>query len=270
VLHWLRHELAWRRQLASRKRYLRRTFRNGEELVHSFVTRTPCGRAVCRDGAEVRHPPGRTGLALMLIEVWFEHVYTGPFFTPRPGDIIVDAGANIGAFSLLMARTEPACQVLAFEPFAENFTLLESNLRSAGAANVQAFQVALSGESGSCAMLDGGTRSQDHRLVEGGSGNASATIPTASFADVLARVGPGPIALFKCDIEGSEHDLFETASDADLRRAERYAIEFHNNIRPGTLDLLQRRLCDSHDLVVKAEGAKEEAGYGMLYATRKG
>lgn len=270
VLQWLRHELAWRRQLASRKRFLRRTFRNGEELLRSFVTKTACDTAVCRDGIEIRHPPGRTGLALMLIEVWFEHVYTGAFFTPRPGDTIIDAGANIGVFSLLLSRTEPSCRVFAFEPFAENFQLLQSNLLAAKADNVLPFRIALAGETGNREMLDGGKRSQDHRLAEADSSAAGASvIPTASFAEVLGQVGPGPIALFKCDIEGSEHDLFLKANDEELRRVQRYAIEYHDNIRPGTLALLQRRLGREYEVMVKADDPKDAGGYGMLYATRK-
>ena len=114
-------------------------------------------------------------------------------------------------------------------------------------------------------MTDGGERSLDHRLSA-----CSATtpgvdsVPVHSFSAVIELAG-GEIALFKLDIEGAEHDVFATAQDADLRRVARFAIEYHDNLRPGTLDLLRGRLLGSHDVSVQS-GAE---GYGMLYATRK-
>jgi hypothetical protein len=77
------------------------------------------------------------------------------------------------------------------------------------------------------------------------------------------------VALFKCDIEGSEYDLFHAAKSGDIQRVQRYAIEFHNNIRPGTLDLLRDRLSATHDLVIQSAGPDPQSGYGMLYATAK-
>jgi FkbM family methyltransferase len=267
LLNWFRRELGWRWNLALRKRYLRKYFQNGEQLIQSYISRTACDEAIGRDGVVVRHPKGRSGLAQMIMEVWFEEVYTGRFYSPSPGDIIIDAGANIGLCSILMARMQPACRVFAFEPFEENFRLLQANLASASATNVSAFQSALSGESGICEMLDGGARSQDHRLAAAAANSATA-IRTLSFAEVLKQTGSQSIALFKCDIEGSEYDLFHAARPEDIRRVQKYAIEFHNNVRSGTLELLEERLGASHELDITA-GTDPKSGYGMLYARAK-
>lgn len=72
----------------------------------------------------------------------------------------------------------------------------------------------------------------------------------------------GEIALFKCDIEGSEHDLFARAEARDLESIARFAIEYHDNLRPGTLDLIRRRLAPTHEVVTCPAG---DRGYGMLY-----
>ena len=77
------------------------------------------------------------------------------------------------------------------------------------------------------------------------------------------------MALFKCDIEGSEYDLFQSARPEDILRVQRFAIEFHNNIRPGTLDLLRDRLSATHKLVIQSAGPDPRSGYGMLYATAR-
>ncbi len=110
-------------------------------------------------------------------------------------------------------------------------------------------------------MIDGGERSQDHKAVES---DESAGIPTYTFADVLSLSGCDEIALFKCDIEGSEFSLFEASHQDDIARIRRYAIEYHDNIRPGTLPLLESKLRDTHS--IRIEPAPDH--YGMLYAVR--
>jgi FkbM family methyltransferase len=202
----------------------------------------------------------------MILEVWFDQVYTGSFYTPRPGDTIIDAGANIGLFSLLIARNFPACQIFAFEPFDENYQLLQENLASARASRVRIFPIALAGESGFGAIVDGGRRSQDHRLALTPAGGAApSAVRTCTLEEVLSMTPADPVALFKCDIEGSEHDLFRRAQRCHLQRIRRYAIEYHDVIRPGTLQLLRDQLGATHDLVVRSA----EGNYGMLYATAK-
>ena len=67
LLNRVRDALPWRLRLAMRTRYLRKAFRNGEELVRSYLTKTPCDQAVCRDGTLIRHPAGRPGLAQMTV-----------------------------------------------------------------------------------------------------------------------------------------------------------------------------------------------------------
>jgi FkbM family methyltransferase len=271
---WLtrvRDGLGWRYRLAvreaSRRRYLRKNFVNAEELLRSLSTKVACDRAICRDGLVIQHPPGRTALVQMLLEVWLEQVYTKDFYVPAAGDVVVDAGANIGLFSLLIARMCPACRVLAFEPFEENYRVLSANLAAARATGVTPTLGAVSGASGFAGMVDVGVRSQDHRL--GPSSDSAVSGPavrTFALSEILEMAGTATIALFKCDIEGSEHDVFAEATPDLLGHFERFAIEYHDNLRPGTLQLLRHRLGPSHEVRVVPDG---DYGYGMLYAVRR-
>ena len=249
-----------------RLRYLRTNFRNGDALLQSYLAGTPCDEAICTDGSVILHPPGRSGLAGMILEVWYDRVYTRSFYRPRRGDTLIDAGANIGLFSLLIARRQPACRILAFEPFAENFELLNANLASAGATSVRTFPIALGGQSGAAVMVDGGGRSQDHRLVLAADISNIAQVQTCTLKEVLAMADAESIAMFKCDIEASEHDLFADADSDLLRRVERFAIEYHDHLRAGTLELLRSRLAPTHHLRVQPS---PEGAYGMLYATAR-
>ncbi len=53
-------------------------------------------------------------------------------FPERPPARIIDAGANIGAFMLLAARTYPDVPLICYEPGADNFELLQKNASDNG------------------------------------------------------------------------------------------------------------------------------------------
>ena len=70
----------------------------------------------------------------------------------------------------------------------------------------------------------------------------------------------------KVDIEGSEHDVFAAASPELLARFKRIAMEYHDQIVPGTLDLLRRVLGPTHEITIRP--SKME-GCGILLARRR-
>jgi len=62
----------------------------------------------------------------------------------QPGWTAVDVGANIGYSTLLLAScVAPNGRVLAFEPLAQNFTMLQENIALNHHANIRAENVAL-------------------------------------------------------------------------------------------------------------------------------
>ena len=72
--------------------------------------------------------------------------------------------------------------------------------------------------------------------------------------------------MLKMDVEGAEHDAFASATPSVLESFQRIAMEYHDNLRPGTLQLIQQRLKNTHDVVVEPTF---DRGYGVLYAKLK-
>ncbi|MEL6105215.1 MAG: FkbM family methyltransferase [Planctomycetota bacterium] len=205
----------------------------------------------------------------MLVEVFFEKTYTGDFYQPKPGDIVIDCGANIGLFSLDVMRLEPSARVLAFEPFPENYSLLNRNLANAGFSMVETHNVALAGEKGHAVMEAVGKRSQDHRLNVS---SEAEDLPheqkteTLSFADVIDLSGNRRIALLKCDIEGSEKEFILNASKQHIELVDRFAIEWHDHIAPDTCQAISDCLGRTHHVTVTSDDPLGR--YGMLYAAK--
>ena len=239
-------------------------FRNGLTLVERMRAAQPCDEVVLWGGTRIAHPPTRDGLLEALVELWLEHVYTAEFYRPSGGDVIVDAGANVGLFAIQMARQNRRCRVIALEPFPENFKYLQANVARACTQNVTCCEVALGAVFSTGKMQAVSSRSLDHVLrIESGSANGVPVIPLAGILDLASAP---EIEFLKVDIEGSEHEVFAVASSDLLGRFKRIAMEYHDQIVPGTLDLLQRVLSPTHEIIVRP--SKME-GCGILLARRR-
>ncbi len=239
-------------------------FRNGRTLVQKMRAAQPCDGVVLWDGTRIAHPPQRDGLLEAVQEIWLERIYTDGFYRPADGDIIVDAGANIGLFAIYIARQNSKCKVIALEPFGENFKYLQANVERANQRNVTCYEVALGAGFGSGQMQAVGNRSLDHLLHVDAKGAGG--IPVIPLSRLFEVVRAQEIDFLKVDIEGSEHDVFAAASPELLGRFKRIAMEYHDQIAPGTLALLRDVLSASHEITVRPSTME---GCGILLARRR-
>jgi FkbM family methyltransferase len=123
----------------------------------------------------------------------------------RPGDVVVDIGANIGYYTCqLAAQVGVSGRVVALEPIADTFELLTSNIRAAGFRNVTLMNIAASSVAGLSAMdipsYDGSGLKNFYqaRIADKGTYQVLC-LPLDSLSL------PSPVRLVKIDAEG--HDL---------------------------------------------------------------
>jgi FkbM family methyltransferase len=128
---------------------------------------------------------------------------------PGKGDVI-DIGANIGIFSVLMARAVGDRRVLAIEPTPAVARRLQRNISTNGvAANVIVEQCAVGGQTGEVTMntvigMEEYSRVGAMVLPDtAGKPIVAVTVPMHTLDDLITRHGLKP-TLIKMDIEGSE------------------------------------------------------------------
>lgn len=172
----------------------------------------------------LRHPeraavPSVEGDDTVFGECWVENVYRLERHMLRPDSLVVDVGANVGAFTLLALAMEPTVQVLAVEPDEENAGILEANLELNGWADRVDVMCCGMGESpGRAHLLASGSAA---RTVA----DADGQVTVATFMDM---VGALEVDFLKLDCEGAEYGIIRgMRRDGALEQVRWIAMEFH-------------------------------------------
>lgn len=151
--------------------------------------------------------------------------------TPKPGDIVWDAGAYCGATSCLLAlMVGPEGKVYAFEPDDLNYIYLMKNIAHHGLTNVIPVRKALSGTSGTAKFFMNGTMSSGIRdFVIYSDDVHSKEVPTISMEDACKEFGSVP-TFIKMDIEGAELSFMEGAKEFLRSHPVHFAIESYHRV----------------------------------------
>lgn len=148
------------------------------------------------------------------------------------GATLVDLGGNVGLATLYLDALFPGIRVLSVEPDEANRRLLESNCRhlidSGRMTVVGAFVAARDGSAG----IDRGDDSWGFKKVEAPA--AGEVIPCYSVPSLLARAGIDTIDLLKCDVEGTEAELFKDCAPW-IGRVKHLVVETHAPYRLSDL-----------------------------------
>lgn len=128
----------------------------------------------------------------------------------RPGDVIVDVGANIGEVSIIVSqRVGVNGQVVAFEPHPRIYCYLLGNLALNHCANVAARNLAIGSAPGTVRMTDDKRDDMNRIMSDGG-----IEVRCSTLDDELTQAS---IALLKVDVEGTELSVLKGAA-ATLQR----------------------------------------------------
>lgn len=154
----------------------------------------------------------------------------------REGDIVIEAGANIGCFTLVLAGTVGAKgAVLAFEPQRQVFQMLCANLALNGVANVRTWQAGLGAAAGQLTVPPVNYRKAGNfggiSLTEAGQGErvAIATIDS---------LGLGRCSLIKIDVQGMEGEVLRGAQ-ATIEKT-RPVLYVENDLKEKSPALIQQ------------------------------
>lgn len=158
------------------------------------------------------------------------------------GAVVLDIGANVGAFSLLFAKyAGPGGRVIAVEPHPQNASLLRANLLLNQLAQVVVVTTAV-GSSGALVRLDGFDAQnqglvQSSRLEGGAFGTASLVVPQLSGDALVSALALQRLDLIKIDAEGADLDILHSLRGSIAKHLPNIIFEFQP-AQAGGLNIL--------------------------------
>jgi FkbM family methyltransferase len=148
----------------------------------------------------------------------------------QPGMIAYDLGANVGFFSLILAKAVGTKgRVIAFEPVSKNATRIAYNAQLNDLANIVVRTEAISAADGAAAFEPGNfsTMGKLHNQTLTLSATAR-EIPVRSLDSLIAAGDILPPNFIKVDIEGAEVDCLHGAATTLRQMRPLLLIELHN------------------------------------------
>lgn len=156
--------------------------------------------------------------------------------------VVIDVGANIGAFSLYAAMLG-AKKVIAVEPISASYNTFLKNIHKLGLTNITTYKkivaekgnqflpVSLNSNAGANSMYN---VSSNYEVVE-----------TTTFSDIMNQIAGNDI-LLKLDCEGGEYDVIMNATPQDMQRITEIMMEIHTDLHPKYKgkEIIEQKLTD--------------------------
>lgn len=167
-----------------------------------------------REGIKIVCPEGDYRVAPVEILNFAEYEIVDSNMILRligPDSCVLDVGANMGWYSILIAKTQPGATVHAFEPLPNTYVALLENVALNGVGNVVTHPFGLSSEKKDFSFF----------FYPEGSGNASSvnltgrsdaqeiTCHVEVMDEIVGALGIARVDFIKCDVEGAELFVFQ-------------------------------------------------------------
>ncbi len=251
------------------------------------------------DGAQVAHL-NRNETSYIYNEIFVLQAYLRHGITVSDGDCIVDAGSNIGLFTVFASRLARNLRIVSFEPNPPVYACLKANAGTWG-SGVKCLQMGLSSENKTAEMtffegfslLSGfyADEATEREVVKtyalnqesqaGSDENISdeigkmlqdrfraktETAQLRTLSSVIAEEGLDRIDLLKVNVEKSEWDVLQGISAADWPRIRQLVIEVDvkQNLEPITT-LLEKQ---GYEVLIEQDPLLRKTELCYVYAIR--
>lgn len=203
----------------------------------------------------------------ILKEVWITKIYDKYGIRVEKGDTVIDIGAQIGFFSIYAAELSQTGNVYAFEPFIENFQMLENHKKINKKDNLFVYNVGVSDKEGAQTLyLSPDNNTGGHSLyLKKNDSNKKIEIQTIRLNDFCEKEQLLKIDFLKLDCEGAEFDILKS-NEAILAKVDKIIMECHpydDNTVDDMVKLLER-----NGFSILSDVNSSVTGVTMLYASK--
>jgi len=163
----------------------------------------------------------------IIDEIYTRDVYNFKKMKFAPQDIIIDIGANIGMFSIYLAKCNPLIKIYAFEPFPTSFEYLCMNIKENQIQNIIPIPLAITSDRRRMYLYatNDNLGGANNYVYKPNTSYNVAEVSSLTLNDVFKMFDFSSIKMLKIDCEGGE---FEIIPNFDRLKDVEYLVgEFH-------------------------------------------
>ncbi len=192
----------------------------------------------------------------------------------KPGWNYIDAGANIGYYTIYFSRFLAANMVYAFEPSPREFSSLKHNVDLNNLQNIKLFPIALGNENSQLSLYINNSNFGKNSMVNRGDSEEAIVVDVKRLDEVVGSLSP--VNFIKIDVEGAEPFVLEGANKTILKHKpvilyESWIYEqkpFDKDICPATNSIVKIGyeifFIDEASMLVNAQKGKEYKSANIL------
>ena len=184
----------------------------------------------------------RNGEINSIDDVWCEKIQT-KYFGIEDGDVVIDIGANIGAFSIFAAKSSKNVKVFSYEPTPDTFSRLVKNIKINHFENIiHPFQLGIAGKRDKRTLFINPDNSDSNTFYKNflpNYRNESVQIETITLEDIFKNNNINHCDFLKMDCEGAEYEILFNTSPEYLQKIKKIALEYHCG-RKEIIDFLKK------------------------------
>jgi len=202
----------------------------------------------------------------VIKEVWLENIYANNDIKVEKGDTVIDIGAHIGVFSIYAAELSQTGKVYAFEPFIDNFAMLEKHKAINKKDNLLVYNKGVSNTSGTQTLyLSPDNNTGGHSLHLKNFSSKTIDIKTVTLKSFCDTERIDKIDFLKMDCEGSEFEIIQS-DESILQRVNKLIMECH----PYNGNTVQKMVStlETNGFKVTRKSNNSPEGIEMLYAIK--
>ncbi len=160
----------------------------------------------------------------ILTEIALTDKYFPKKLKLREKSTIIDLGAHIGIFSILIGSKFPNAKIYAIEPLKKNFELLIEQTKI-NKTNIKPIKIAITNKKGQAKLYCG--RHSARGSLYRKEGNNYESVETTTLKNFFKKENIKKCDLLKIDIEGGEYPTLYSTPKKIFKKIERILLEIH-------------------------------------------
>ena len=232
-------------------------------LVYFKLVKAPLIHFQTRNNLRITLRTDSTDL-MALTNVWLTKEYSKSGFEVKNNDVIIDVGAHIGLFSLLISKQCMSGKIFCFEPILENYELLVKNLQENHISNVYPYNIAVSDNEQKIKIYLNSDQAGHSMLLES---KSFIEVNSTTLKKIIDDHEIDKCDLLKIDCEGAEYGIIESLPTQYLNKIEKMIIEYHfADLKSEALKKLVGKLRTNFFDISLVEYS---GSMGLIYANKK-